>query len=400
MRTNIASKRCSGDMLTPTNIDAHAAVSARWNRQDLDKLIDLLRGDGYQVYGPHLQNKAIGYAEIASLDDLPMGWSDEQEPGHYRLQEQAQPTLFSYVVGPHAWKMFLKPPDEKLWSVNRGEQDITAEEPPVAPKKMAFLGVRSCDLHALAIQDKIYVQGAVVDERYAARRRSTLIIAVNCTQAASTCFCTSMNTGPKASAGFDLALTEVMQPAAHFFVVSAGSAQGHTLLEKVSKRAASAQDQLAALDAEQNAVAQVNANKGLNTANIKQRLYDNVEHPHWEAVADRCLSCANCTMSCPTCFCSTVEDVTDLSGDHSERWQRWDSCFTADFSYLHGGSARASTKSRYRQWLTHKLASWQDQFGTSGCVGCGRCVSWCPVGIDLRDEVEVFPVTEGTDENH
>ncbi len=400
MQTNVGSKRRSGDMSTPININTHAAIPARWSTQDLGKLINLLRGDGYHVYGPHLQDKAIGYAEIASLDDLPMGWSDEQRPGHYRLQAHAQPTLFSYVVGPHAWKMFLKPPHEKLWSVSRGDHDITVEEPPLAPEKMAFLGVRSCDLHALAIQDKVYMQGAVIDERYAARRDHSLIIAVNCTRAASTCFCTSMNTGPKASAGFDLALTEVVQAQAHFFVVTAGSTQGRILLGKVSSQAASEQDQLAAQAVENNAVAEVKANKGLNTVNIKQRLYANLEHPHWEAVADRCLSCANCTLACPTCFCSTVEDVTDLSGDHSERWQRWDSCFNADFSYLHGGSARASTKSRYRQWLTHKLASWQDQFGSSGCVGCGRCVSWCPVGIDLRDEVELFPVMEGANENH
>ncbi len=386
--------------MSATENTANSAMPVKWSVHDLAALITLLRADAYQVYGPRRDNQAIGYANIESVDDLPIGWTDEQRPGHYRLHQHSQQTLFSYVVGPHAWKMFLKPPREKLWSVSRGSAGITITEPAKPSGKMAFLGVRSCDLHALAIQDKVYMQGAVVDEHYAARRRNVLIIAVNCTQAASTCFCTSMNTGPKASAGFDLALTEVMQPEEHFFVVNAGSAQGHTLLEKVSRQAANEQDQRAALAAEKHALEQVNCNKGLDTANIKQRLYDNLEHPHWEAVADRCLSCANCTMACPTCFCSTVEDVIGLSGDHSERWQRWDSCFTADFSYLHGGSARASTKSRYRQWLTHKLASWQDQFGTSGCVGCGRCVTWCPVGIDLRDEARVFPVMEGADEDH
>lgn len=386
--------------MTPTDNRPLPSAPARWTAQDLGELITLLRSDSYQVYGPRLENTAIGYAKIESLDDLPKGWTDEQRPGYYRLHQHPQPTLFSYVVGPHAWRMFLKPTREKLWSVSRGNTGITITEPPPPTKKMAFLGVRSCDLHALAIQDKVYMQGNVVDEGYAARRRNALIIAVNCTQAAATCFCTSMDTGPKASSGFDLALTEVMQPPEHFFVATAGSVQGRNLLEQVSGKAASEQDQLDALDAEKNAVTQVNANKGLNTANIKQLLYDNVEHPHWESVADRCLSCANCTMACPTCFCSTTEDVSDLSGDHSERWQRWDSCFTADFSYLHGGSARASTKSRYRQWLTHKLVSWQDQFGSSGCVGCGRCVSWCPVGIDLRDEVEFFRAAETNNENH
>ncbi|WP_325063331.1 4Fe-4S dicluster domain-containing protein [Halovulum marinum] len=124
--------------------------------------------------------------------------------------------------------------------------------------------------------------------------------------------------------------------------------------------------------------------------NIPDLLRENPDHPHWDVVADRCLSCANCTLACPTCFCSDVEDVNDLTGDHTERWRTWDSCFTADFSYVHGGSVRRSTKSRYRQWLTHKLSTWHDQFGSSGCVGCGRCIAWCPVGIDITAEAAAF----------
>lgn len=386
--------------MTPSNDRIPAVASAKWAEKDLATLVELLRSDGYQIYGPRLENQAIGFATIESLDDLPRGWTDEQSPGHYGLRQQAQPGLFAYVVGPHAWKQFLKPARDKLWCASRNEDGVTVEEASPELQKMAFLGVRPCDLHALAIQDKVHLQEPMVDERYAARRQQALIIAVNCTRAASTCFCDSMNTGPKASTGFDLALTEVVESRSHYFVVTAGSAQGRDLMAKISNMAASDQEQRAARQAERDAVAEVKANKALNTVNIKRRLYDNVEHPHWEAVAARCLSCANCTMACPTCFCSTVEDVTDLSGDHSERWQRWDSCFTADFSYLHGGAARASTRSRYRQWLTHKLASWQDQFHTSGCVGCGRCITWCPVGIDLRDEVNMFPATEGVNENH
>src|SRR6185295_19043097 len=132
----------------------------------------------------------------------------------------------------------------------------------------------------------------------------------------------------------------------------------------------------------------------MDTADIKELLYRNQEHPRWDDVADRCLGCANCTLACPTCFCGSVEDVSDLSGDTAERWRRWDSCFTLDHSYLHGGSVRASIRSRYRQWLTHKVASWIDQFGTSGCVGCGRCITWCPVGIDITEEVAAIRATD------
>ncbi len=123
-------------------------------------------------------------------------------------------------------------------------------------------------------------------------------------------------------------------------------------------------------------------------------LMRNLSHPRWDDVAARCLSCANCTMVCPTCFCTSVEDSSDLTGTETSRSRRWDSCFTMDFSYIHGGSVRSSTKSRYRQWMTHKLATWVDQFGSSGCVGCGRCITWCPVGIDITEEVRAIRDSE------
>jgi formate hydrogenlyase subunit 6/NADH:ubiquinone oxidoreductase subunit I len=112
-------------------------------------------------------------------------------------------------------------------------------------------------------------------------------------------------------------------------------------------------------------------------------------------VAQRCLACTNCTLVCPTCFCVAVEDTTDLAGDHVERHRRWDSCFTAGHSYVHGGSVHASTASRYRQWMTHKLSTWFDQFGSSGCVGCGRCIAWCPAAIDITEEAAAITGTEG-----
>ena len=132
----------------------------------------------------------------------------------------------------------------------------------------------------------------------------------------------------------------------------------------------------------------------LDTKGIKELLYRNYENPRWDDVAKRCLTCGNCTLVCPTCFCTTVEDVTDLTGEHVERWRKLDSCFTMDFSYIHGGSIRSSPRARYRQWMTHKLATWIDQFGTSGCVGCGRCITWCPVGIDITEEAAAIRQSE------
>jgi ferredoxin len=133
----------------------------------------------------------------------------------------------------------------------------------------------------------------------------------------------------------------------------------------------------------------------LDTGGIKDLLYDNFEHPRWDDVASRCLTCGNCTMVCPTCFCFSITEVTDLAGLQAEQQRSWDSCFTVEHSNLHGGPVRVSGRSRYRQWMTHKLATWIDQFGTSGCVGCGRCITWCPVGIDITEEAAAIRASDG-----
>jgi len=134
----------------------------------------------------------------------------------------------------------------------------------------------------------------------------------------------------------------------------------------------------------------------LDTDGLRDLLYANADNPQWDDVASRCLSCTNCTMVCPTCFCTNVEDVADLTGNEAERHRVWDSCFNADFSYIHGGTVRTSGRSRYRQWMTHKLAAWHDQFGSSGCVGCGRCVTWCPAAIDITAEAAAMRGAPGS----
>ncbi len=358
------------------------------SKDGLNRLIQILIGLGYQVIGPTVRDEAIVYGNILSIEDLPAGWTDEQEGGTYRLKKRSDGALFGYTLGPHSWKQFLHPPERRLWQAQKDSSgfDIVPEKPDNI--KYAFLGVRSCELHAIAIQDKVFMQSPHTDLHYQSLRQNALFLAVNCGQAGNTCFCVSMQTGPKVETGHDLVLTEILDTESHSFLVSAGSAAGENILKAVKAKPAEdgeikRADEIVAITTSQ-------MGRKMETDNIKELLYENIEHFAWDKIAERCLSCANCTMVCPTCFCSTVEDVTDITGDHAERWQKWDSCFTMDFSSIHGGAVRNSTKSRYRQWMTHKLASWQDQFDTSGCVGCGRCITWCPVGIDLTREVSVI----------
>jgi Fe-S-cluster-containing hydrogenase component 2 len=350
----------------------------------LQTLLDALGRRGYRLIGPTVRDGAIIYDEIQSTTDLPIGWTDEQDGGMYRLKRRADEAYFGYNISPTSWKKFLHPPVLRLWSARRTDGSVHFDDEPAAPARQAFIGMRACELHAMAIQDRVFLEGPYVDSVYQARRAETFVVAVNCGQAGGTCFCVSMGTGPKATREYDLALTEVLDGGRHVFVVEIGTAVGAEVLDDVPHTAASPDDELAAARiVEQTAQ---HMGRSLDTAGLKELLYSNYDNPRWEKVATRCLSCANCTMVCPTCFCTTVDDVTDLTGERAERWRRWDSCFTTDYSYIHGGAVRQSPKARYRQWMMHKLATWIDQFGTSGCVGCGRCITWCPVGIDLTEE--------------
>jgi ferredoxin len=362
-------------------------------RDSLDALFVALRRRDFRLLGPTLRDGVIVYDELTSSAELPAGWSDTQEGGAYRLTRRNDAALFGYAVGPHSWKQFLHPPTMRLWQARRDDRGFHIVAEQEETPRFAFLGVRSCELHAIAIQDTVFLHGSHVDPVYQARRDNVFIVAVNCGQAGGTCFCVSMHTGPKATFGFDLALTEVLTIERHYFVVETGTARGAEILEEVPHRGASEEEQQAGREV----VARTAAHMGrtLDTTDLKDLLYRNYEHPRWDEVANRCLTCGNCTMVCPTCFCTTVEDTTDLTGEHAERWRQWDSCFTMDFSYIHGGSVRASAKSRYRQWLTHKLATWIDQFGASGCVGCGRCITWCPVAIDITAEISALRASDG-----
>ncbi len=356
-------------------------------RDDLEGLFKALAGRGYQIIGPTVRDGAIVYDEIQSVDQLPAGWSDIQEAGTYRLRRRDDAALFGYAVGPHSWKKYLHAPTLRLWRArrDRGGKVAVLDEPPAPSAKLAFIGVRSCELHAIAIQDKVLMGGPYVDPHYAERRNNIFVVALNCIVAGGTCFCVSMRTGPRVTEGHDLALTELVGSGTHEFLVEIGTGAGAEVIAQVRHEPAGEVRRRAAFEAVQRTEGQMG--RQLDTVDIKELLYNNLDHFRWNDVAARCLGCANCTMVCPTCFCTTVEDHTDLTGEHAERVRQWDSCFTMDFSHLHGGSVRSSIRSRYRQWLTHKLGTWIDQFGSSGCVGCGRCITWCPVGIDLTEEV-------------
>ncbi len=358
----------------------------------LQQLFSALEKRGYSLIGPKVRDGAIVFESVESVADLPKGWTDDQRAGSYALRKRNDGALFGFVIGPVSWKKFLFPPRVKLLAATKTGKgfhvDFDSSSDGNASGKLAFIGIRSCELSALALHDKIFTAGEYADPTYKRLRESTCLITVDCLVPGGNCFCVSMQTGPRAEGGFDLALTEMVSDGSHWFGVRAGSALGNELLAEVEHRDATPTE-------EQDAVAAVTTaadhmGRQVSMKNVKETLYQKFDDQKWEDISKRCLTCANCTMVCPTCFCSTVEDTTDLTGSRAERVRRWDSCFTTEFARVAGGNMRPSTKARYRQWFLHKFSYWEDQFGRSGCVGCGRCITWCPVGIDVTEELNAL----------
>ena len=378
-------------------------------------LIAELRRRGYRVIAPVARDGALVLDEVRGGLELPWGLGVGTGPGHYRLVERGDRMLFANAAGPMPWKRFLRPPREKILDVEResgsgggpggegGTGVFTVTEPDVQGEPpLAFLGVRPCDLRALTVLDRVML-AAGARSAYAVRRSRSFIVAIECTECAETCFCVSAsasqgtNCGPGAALPdapgaprYDLLLTEVDDEAGHRFLARSGSCRGAEVLARVPHVAADDKTASAAGEAVARAAESQSRRRTLPTGDLRSLMAGSVEAKHWSDVARRCLACGNCTLVCPTCFCTTTEDATDLTGEHAERWNSWASCFDLDFSYVHGGEVRHSVESRYRQWLTHKFGTWQDQFGSSGCVGCGRCIAWCPAGIDLTEELRAL----------
>ncbi len=355
------------------------------DRPGFDALLHALSEQGFRLIGPSVRDGAIVLDRIEGVGDLPAGVGETQGPGTYRLTHRDDDRLFGWAHGPDAGKRFLFPPRERLSTIRRdGTLSVEAAPPDDAP--YAFVGLRSCDLHAIAVQDRVFMD---LDPAYRDRRERALFIGVNCQEPGGTCFCDSMHTGPRCTLGFDLALTELDDG----FVVDVGSTRGGELLAAVRTRESTPEEEVASERVTDRARERMG--RTLETSDMPDLLYRNREHPRWNEVAERCLACANCTNVCPTCFCHDVVDDVNLSGTEATRTREWGSCFSQEYSWAAGATVRDARSARYRQWLTHKFASWIDQYGTSGCVGCGRCITWCPVGIDVTEEIEAIRIHDG-----
>jgi ferredoxin len=351
----------------------------------LDELLASLRNDGYQTVGPQVEHQVVAYKEIETIQELPLGFASEQEKGMYRLVNTGEQRYFDALPGSQTWKKFLYPAQRDLFFLEKNNGHWEKSPAPHSQDRFALIGVRACELAAIEILDKVLIRKDFTDADYSTRRSSLFILSVNCAHPGNTCFCASMGTGPECKQGYDLNLTELDE----VFLVTIGSDAGLALVQQVEWEPASAFH----LQAAQRAIQQAAESMGreLNgLEGVPALLLENLEHPHWAEIAHRCLSCGSCTLACPTCFCWDTKDHVYITTRKTNRQLVWDSCFNPGYSAQAGGNTRPSTRARYRQWLTHKFGNWQHQFGTLGCVGCGRCITWCPASIDVTEEIGAF----------
>jgi sulfhydrogenase subunit beta (sulfur reductase) len=358
-------------------------------RSGLDQLFSALEADGRRIVGPTIADHAVVYDELTSPAGLPYGWAVDAAPGTYRLRPTDSPKAFDYGVALTSWKRFTHP---SIVPLTRGRRDgarVEVESVRIEPPALAFVGVRACELAALNIQERAMRAGPAGDPDHAGRRDASLVVAVECARAMSTCFCTSMGTGPEVDGGADIIMAELDEG----FVVRVGTDAGRQVVARLDLRPAASDE----ISRAANQVAAVRAAIGdpVPAEGLPERLRAAPDHPRWSEVAERCLACANCTLVCPTCFCTSVGVASDLDGVEATTERQWDSCFSLGFGRVAGdANFRPKVSDRYRQWLTHKFSTWWDQFGSTGCVGCGRCIAWCPVGIDVREELmAIAPAT-------
>ncbi|MCD6421500.1 MAG: 4Fe-4S dicluster domain-containing protein [Thaumarchaeota archaeon] len=339
---------------------------------ELERLFKEIGARGYRIIGPKLEDGVIRLGELKSFDEIPYGVGDVQKPGYYRIQVNGG-RFRSPLDSP---KRILYPPELTLFKVTK---DWKLEYPEYRFEATALFGIKPCDLAAIRIMDR--VQGELGDEYFLKMREKLLIVVENCVEPGENCFCATMGTGPAASTGFDVAYTRLDDSTILF---QPGSDLGVDLLGELNLEPATP-DQI---DAFREALlkASEKARAGFRLENLPDILELNLESKAYQEIAERCLGCANCNMVCPTCFCFDVIDEPELDGS-ARRIRIWDGCHSYSYAQVAGGNFRKDLWARYRHWILHKFVYWLRQFGSFGCVGCGRCITWCPAGIDLREVI-------------
>ncbi|MEJ2672947.1 MAG: 4Fe-4S dicluster domain-containing protein [Deltaproteobacteria bacterium] len=333
-------------------------------KSDLAEFVESLAGEfPGGVLGPVLQDGKIVLAAA--------------EPREFRLDFQNTHLSPKDLFFPQSEKMLE-------FTANPGEEGaFILEEVKNQPQRRLVLGLRPCDAKAFVVLDTIFTNDQYSDPYWAEKREATVIIGLDCNEPCPTCFCTSMGSGPFHEEGQDVQAVDLGDR----LLLKPLTSKGEEVLKKAQGLTPAAPaDKARAQELKQQAEATITDE--VETDNIAARtVMELFEAPHWDEVQERCLNCGVCTYVCPTCHCFDIQD--EVHEGKGVRLRNWDYCMSWLFTqHGSGHNPRPDKKSRVRQRFMHKFKYIPlKREGAIGCVGCGRCITLCPVNIDVRDVV-------------
>jgi sulfhydrogenase subunit beta (sulfur reductase) len=307
----------------------------------------------------------------------------------FRILDEEKTPDFNYQNTRLSPKSVIYPQSERMFEVNLDEKDPEANIYKEAAKDyfpQAVVGVRPCDGHAFQIVKCNFDNPEYRDPWWVQRFESTTLVGIGCNEPCSTCFCSSVGGGPFSEKGLDVLVYDLGET----LVAKTITAKGEELLRQaeggksVDERGRKRMEELAA-----------KAKKRITSTVATDRLKDKVvtqlfDAPFWEEVVFACINCGTCTFLCPTCWCFDIQD--EVMGKVGDRMRNWDSCMFPLFT-LHGSghNPREKKLQRVRQRFMHKLKYYVDKYNEGiQCSGCGRCVRYCPVNIDIRHVAELM----------
>jgi ferredoxin len=336
-------------------------------KTDFEKLLNKFL-DNYRVFGPTKRGLDASFEEISTNDQLFLDY-------------------VSTVLPP---KKFFHPPRLELFSFDLKKKDNKIKEIK-SEEKIMILGIHPCDVHALIRLDQFFT-GDFEDPYYQNRRKNTILVAINCVEPSDYAFCNSMGTGPFLDRGYDLLLTDIGTK----YLIEIGSEKGKKTLQGLHLDTASDAD-----FTEKNhryKLMEKRFKRFINPSWLSKIVQENIDHNIWTILGERggiakslpCLSCGSCSFVCPTCYCYDVYDTLDLSLQKGKRIRELDSCQLLEYGEVaQGGNFRRNRNDRVRHWMMCKLGAAAG--GThSSCVGCGRCIRNCPVGIDITEVAKIL----------
>ncbi len=323
-----------------------------------DKLAEVIGAlEGYQVFAPMAVDDVVRFKPVEDPAEVSLDFHNSNVPPKELMFPQTE-TLFKYRVG---------------------STDIEPEVPEESAKRLVF-GIRPCDAMAYTIVDHLY-SWDFPDPYYQKRRESTVLFGLACAEPMSSCFCPSLGGGPASEKGLDALMFDLGDT----FYVKTITDSGEEAAKAMGLEAASETEVKAAQAQEAEALAGIK--RSIDTEGIPEKLPALYDHPFWEQFSDRCLSCGICTFLCPTCHCFDIQD--EVEAFDGRRARMWDTCMFAEYTaHTSGHNPRPTRKERTRNRISHKYSYFPEKFDVIACVGCGRCIYFCPVNIDILDILE------------